>query len=117
MRARRFPVISFAMPSRTRRSKATVTVGMDRKIVGNSTNTHQWFLLHVLMNTERRRRWASDFLNTVSILCKESQNLFRGKIRGQRLAKQVVRCRLPLERLERLDTRFERCTFQPRTTS
>src|SRR5260370_38529789 len=30
------------------------------------------------MNTERRRRCASDFLNTVSILCKESQNLFRG---------------------------------------
>jgi hypothetical protein len=30
------------------------------------------------MNTQRRRRRASDCLNAISILCKESQNLFRG---------------------------------------
>src|SRR5580692_2394000 len=30
------------------------------------------------MNTQRRRRCASDCLNAVSILCKEIQNLFRG---------------------------------------
>jgi hypothetical protein len=48
------------------------------KLVGDSTNAHQWFLLHVLMNTQRRRRCTSNLLNAVSILCKESQNLFRG---------------------------------------
>src|SRR5262249_34276945 len=37
---------------------------------------------HVLMNTQRRRGCASDCLNAISILCKESQNLFRG-LRGR----------------------------------
>ena len=48
------------------------------KLLGNNTNTDQWFFLQVLMNTQCGRRSASDCLNAISILCKESQNLFRG---------------------------------------
>src|SRR5215469_10348719 len=46
------------------------------KLVGDRGDTCQRFLLHVLMNTQCRRRCASDCLNTVSIFCKEGQNLF-----------------------------------------
>src|SRR5215469_9934653 len=46
------------------------------KLVGDRGDTCQRFLLHVLMNTHCRRRCASVCLNTVSIFCKEGQNLF-----------------------------------------